>query len=423
MRNDAKEQKVAGVGLAVFSGDFCRGDEVLAALRQDTGCRVVDDRVLVKEAARLSGMSPGAIERAFSAKDSVFEKFTHEKGGALAWLRRALAEQLGSSGLLLAGNVAHLLPREISHYLRVCLIAELPFRLQQAMAAENLTETEARRRITAADTAKAHWVQALRGHEDPWAAELYDMLLPMAETGVEEAAALIGRQLQRSAVQPTEESRQALADFQLAAQAGVALVEAGHDGEVAAQQGRLTVRITRKVLMFNRLRDEVQAMLGELPGVAEVSVEVDPGVPHDRQAEIYRKHDRGTPSKVLLVDDEREFVQTLSERLLFRDVGAAVAHDGQSALEMLIDDEPEVLVLDLKMPGIDGIEVLRRVKKIRPEVEVIILTGHGSEDDRRTCLELGALAYLRKPVDIDELEARLQEAHQKVQASREADRA
>lgn len=403
--------------LAIFSGDYCRGGEVVAALRAESGYRVVDDRELAALATRLSGLPESAIVRAFSPKKSVFEKFTHEKSMALAWLRQALADLLEEPRLLLAGNLGHLVPRQISHFLRVCLIAELPYRVQKAMDVEGILENEALRRITAADTENSHWTATLLGNGDPWDAGLYDILLPMAETSVEQAVALVGKQLQREAVQPNPESRRALTDFQLSARAGVALVRAGHDGVVTAREGRLTVRIDKKVLMFNRLRDEVQTVLGTLPGVTEVAVEVDT---ESRQDEVYRKHDRATPSKVLLVDDEREFVQTLSERLLFRDVGAAVAHDGQSALEMLIDDEPEVLVLDLKMPGIDGIEVLRRVKKIRPEVEVIILTGHGSEEDRRVCMELGALAYLRKPVDIDELEARLQEAHQLVQGRRPA---
>jgi DNA-binding NtrC family response regulator len=114
------------------------------------------------------------------------------------------------------------------------------------------------------------------------------------------------------------------------------------------------------------------------------------------------------------VDDEREFVQTLSERLLLREMGSAVAYDGESALSLIQEDEPEVMILDLKMPGIDGIEVLRRVKQSHPDVEVIILTGHGSEADRETCMQLGAFAYLQKPVDIDLLSRKLKEANEKI---------
>ncbi len=66
------------------------------------------------------------------------------------------------------------------------------------------------------------------------------------------------------------------------------------------------------------------------------------------------------------------------------------------------------------MPGIDGIGVLRQVKATRPEIEVIILTGHGSEDDRAVCMELGAFAYLHKPVDIDLLSQTLKAANDKI---------
>ena len=127
------------------------------------------------------------------------------------------------------------------------------------------------------------------------------------------------------------------------------------------------------------------------------------------------------PSKILLVDDEREFVQTLSERLLMRDMGSAVAYDGESALEVVREDEPDVMILDLKMPGIDGIEVLRRVKATQPEIEVIILTGHGSDADRTTCLELGAFAYLQKPVDVEELGETIKRANEKISQKRAAE--
>jgi len=116
----------------------------------------------------------------------------------------------------------------------------------------------------------------------------------------------------------------------------------------------------------------------------------------------------------LLVDDEREFVQTLSERLQLRDMGSAIAYDGESALTIVKEDDPEVIIIDLKMPGIDGMEVLKKVKKERPEIEVIILTGHGSESDRQMCMDLGAFDYLQKPVDINHLSQVLKDAHARI---------
>ena len=73
------------------------------------------------------------------------------------------------------------------------------------------------------------------------------------------------------------------------------------------------------------------------------------------------------------------------------------------------------MIIDLKMPGIDGMEILKQVKTTRPEIEVIVLTGHGSEADRKRCMQLGAFAYMQKPVDIDELSETLKKAHEKIQ--------
>jgi len=100
-----------------------------------------------------------------------------------------------------------------------------------------------------------------------------------------------------------------------------------------------------------------------------------------------------------------------------RDLGGDVAFSGQQALEMLENDIPDVMVLDLLMPGIDGMEVLRRVKKTFPQIEVIIMTGHGSDKDEEEARRLGAFDYLRKPVEIDDLMETVRnagDAHHKV---------
>ena len=83
--------------------------------------------------------------------------------------------------------------------------------------------------------------------------------------------------------------------------------------------------------------------------------------------------------KVLLVDDEQDFVESLAERVKMRDVAPDVALNGEEALKHVEHEIPDVMVLDLKMPGIDGMEVLRQVRKAYPNIQVIILTGHGSE--------------------------------------------
>ena len=114
--------------------------------------------------------------------------------------------------------------------------------------------------------------------------------------------------------------------------------------------------------------------------------------------------------KVLLVDDEQEFVETLADRLKMRDLEATTARNGEEALSVVKREEPDVILLDLKMPGIDGIEVLRRVKKAYPNVQVIMLTGHGSKKDEEAARRLGAFDYIKKPVDLDALVPRIKNA-------------
>lgn len=117
--------------------------------------------------------------------------------------------------------------------------------------------------------------------------------------------------------------------------------------------------------------------------------------------------------KVLMVDDEEDFVKTLAERLEMRDLAPDVALNGEQALQQVEVDVPDVMVLDLKMPGIDGMEVLRRVRKAYPQVQVVILTGHGSEKDEAEAKRLGAYAYLQKPVDMESLIKVLRSAYKK----------
>ena len=107
--------------------------------------------------------------------------------------------------------------------------------------------------------------------------------------------------------------------------------------------------------------------------------------------------------RVLFVDDEEDYVRTMAERMEMRNIGSEVALNGEDALSKLNQELPDVMVLDLRMPGMGGMEVLERVKKQFPSLEVIILTGHGSDKEKAEAKRLGAFDYLRKPVDIGDL--------------------
>ncbi len=114
--------------------------------------------------------------------------------------------------------------------------------------------------------------------------------------------------------------------------------------------------------------------------------------------------------KVLLVDDEEEFVTTLAERLELRGIQARSVIDGEIALQMIETDPPRVVILDVMMPGLGGLEVLKRIKAQHPQIPVILLTGRGSTDEGIEGMQLGAFDYLMKPINIEELIKKMQEA-------------
>jgi len=116
---------------------------------------------------------------------------------------------------------------------------------------------------------------------------------------------------------------------------------------------------------------------------------------------------------VLLVDDEVDFLDTVVKRIQKRKVNALGAKNGEEALALLKQTPVDVVVLDVKMPGLDGIEVLREIKRKYPLVEVIMLTGHASLEVAIEGMELGAFDFLMKPVEIDELLYKLQDANKR----------
>ncbi len=114
--------------------------------------------------------------------------------------------------------------------------------------------------------------------------------------------------------------------------------------------------------------------------------------------------------KVLLVDDEVQFVDTLAQRLRLRELTVEAVYDGTQALEAVRRTAPDVVVLDIKMPGLHGIEVLREIRARSPGTQVIVLTGHGTDADEAEARKLGGFDFLRKPAEIDLLVAKIKEA-------------
>ena len=401
--------------ITVFGASDCHSEEVAVHLADRLGYDRLTDQDLVAAASDEFQVPPEKLEREMREAPGFLNKVTREKEKCVALLRAAAIQLIEPDNLVYHGFGGLLLPNTLTHVLRVCLAATHEYRIEQAEK-ENLSTKEAKRRIDENDEACAEWTTFLFGL-GPWDKSLYDVFLPMQSVAVDEAVNTLCEYARQPVVKMTGDTRKALVDNRVAAQVNMALVGKGYDTDVLCQDGQVTILIRRYTMRMQRLQKKLEAIAREVPGVTGVTAR--PG-PRCHGPSVYARLDVDIPSKVLLVDDEREFVHTLSERLQTRSMHPAIAYDGEEALSMIKADQPEVMVLDLKMPGIDGLEVLRRVKQKHPDTEVIILTGHGSDAEETLAAQLGAFAYLRKPVDIDILADTMKKAYGRVSGAKNA---
>ncbi len=114
--------------------------------------------------------------------------------------------------------------------------------------------------------------------------------------------------------------------------------------------------------------------------------------------------------KVLLVDDEPEFTKALSDRLTLRGFSLLEENNGEDALKKIKEEAVDVVLLDIEMPGLSGMETLKRIKELKPLIQVIIMTGHATVERAIEGMKNGAHDFLMKPVDIEILINKLNEA-------------
>ena len=119
------------------------------------------------------------------------------------------------------------------------------------------------------------------------------------------------------------------------------------------------------------------------------------------------------PARVLIVDDEKDFVEMFSLRLKAHGEKVLTAYSGKEALKVLKDSIVDVVILDIRMPGMDGIETLKQIKLLYPIVEVILLTGHGSTETAVEGMKIGAFDYLMKPADFTDIKDKIENARKR----------
>ena len=396
--------------VAIDGMSFCPVETVLEEVAERLGFQCFTQDALLAEAARASRITTNTFKRLIENRTSPFGALRDNRPVQIASLRVMLAALLERDSVALGGSLGYLLPSSATHIMKVAIVASRDYRVAKGCAA-GLSSDQAEQAVAERDEARAAWAKRVVG-ETPWRPDLFDMVLPADSLSSEEIAGRIVDNARKEVVATTDSSVAALGDYRLAGELQLVFARRGVDVDVACRDGDVQIQIKKHAIFLERLKKQLVEIATAFPGVRSASA--NPG-PKYQAANLYLDLRDALPSKVLLVDDEKAFVETLSKRLHTRKIDNVVAYGGAEALIRVKQEMPDVMVLDLKMPGIDGLDVLRVVKENNPETEVIVLTAHGSDNEERLVFQLGAFAYLRKPVDIRELTDTMTRAYQRVQ--------
>jgi len=114
--------------------------------------------------------------------------------------------------------------------------------------------------------------------------------------------------------------------------------------------------------------------------------------------------------KILLVDDEKDFLEALSQRISIRGIDVSSTTSAKKAIKKIEAESYDAIILDLQMPEMDGLEVLKTIKKLKPELQIIVLTGHATVKKAIEAMKLGALDLIEKPADLDTIMEKIKKA-------------
>ncbi|ROL55910.1 response regulator [Bacteroidetes/Chlorobi group bacterium Naka2016] len=395
--------------ISIVSPKGCNEQLIIKQLVELTSFDLVCDEDVFKKVEQLFGVKEKKLQKSLfeTSNFGVFDKLKHKKN--LCYFKIALAQSILDFNKIYFGVGTYFIPTNLQNLLRLAFGADLSFRIGTYAKNARISLHQAESIVKKYDK---QLMQFTRYHlnKKPFSPDFFDANIDVSKYKVEEVAKRIFELMQSKITEPLAEGQKKINDLIIACKVQLYFLLMGEDVETAFSNGKLTVFLKKLKIRMENYANKIKESVPNLPEIKEV--EVIPGKSIEIPSTMSVKLEQ--PRLVMLVDDEIEFVDTLSERLANREFRTSVAYSGEEAIENITKEVPDVIILDLKMPGIDGIEVLRRVKKEHPETEVIILTGHGSEKEKQIAYELGAFGYLEKPVDIDVLSETIRKAYEKI---------
>ncbi len=395
--------------LTLSNGLYSNAHKIIENLKKNSKYTIITDKDIIDQTATKHEISQSTIKKVIQSKSITFNDFTNEKGKCLSYLKQTVSEYFQKGNCLFHGVLGHFIPAHATQVMRILVMTDKKTRVKNGIKIHLNSQKDTLKSINNFDKLSILLCKEITG-SNFFDESLYDIVIPTDKINTLDSLDLIFENAQSLKTTSDELIAKEAMDFNLAARIEVALTDIGKRLNVMSDDGNIVVTIDKSVMRLSKLKEKISTIVHGFNKVKSVEIKI--GKNYYSTA-VVRKLVVDTPTRLLLVDDEKEFVQTLSERLKLRQFQSEIAYSGKEALEVTEKENTDVMILDLKMPGIDGLEVLKKVKETKPHIEVIILTGHGSEQDKKKCMDLGAFAYLEKPTDINLLTDTMKKAYSK----------
>ena len=258
--------------ITISRGSYSRGKEVAEKVADRLGYKCIARDVLI-EASNKFNVEEVKLVRAISDAPSIFQKLSYSKERYIAFIRAALLAYLKMDNVVYHGMAGHFFVRDISHAIKIRIIADLEERIKLVMDRDGISNKEAARFIERIDKERKKWSHHLYGIDTTDAA-LYDFVLNLHTLTVEDAVDIICYTAQLEHVQATDESRRAIEDEALAAAVKAALVEEIPDAQVTSKDGLISVIAKTSAAKERRLSKEIEQVAMKVAGVKEVKVQI-----------------------------------------------------------------------------------------------------------------------------------------------------
>ena len=261
--------------ITISRGSYSRGKEVAEKVAKELNFECISREILL-EASEHFHINEIKLVRAIHDAPSVLDRFTHGKEKYVSYIRAALLEHVKKDNIVYHGLAGHFFLQNISHVLKVRVIADIEDRVKEEMERENISAEEARYIIKKDDNERRKWSLKLYGH-DTWDSNLYDLVVHIKTKSVDDAVDLVLHASRFPCFQTTHESQKMVDDLALAAEVKAVLVNVFPNSETSAKDGVVLVTIEAPVIQEEQITNKIKSIIhGKVTGFKEVRVHIIP---------------------------------------------------------------------------------------------------------------------------------------------------